>query len=150
MCGLGKEDEEKSLERNRTVFIKSIGKLASEDWEKRHLFLPSLIVAVAIEGIDWTDKKKNIKPRELFPLQKAERIRVASFVQAVEQHNDYLATWTSLEQNTPNWERLIGETNYIRAVQYLQDAKYPYSDDKQFENKIVELIEDYGLIYLDE
>lgn len=138
------------LKRDRSAFIQYIGKIALQDWQKRNICLPSLTVAIAIEGIDWTNKKAEIEREELFPLQRAAIKNAFSLERIVVQHTDFLASWKKIGQSRCNWENLIGEVNYIRAVQFLQEAKYPYSKDKLFECKIIEIIEDYGLVYLDE
>lgn len=138
------------LKRDRSVFIQYIGKIALQDWKKRHICLPSLTVAIAVEGIDWRNRRTEIEREELFPLQRSVRKHALSFEGIVVQHTDFLASWKKIGQAGCNWEHLIGEVNYIRAVQFLQEAKYPYSTDKLFEYRIIEIIEDYGLVYLDE
>lgn len=66
------------------------------------------------------------------------------------EHNDYLATWKDHSQEAPNWEELIGESNYIRAVQSLQDPKYPYCKSSEYEGILVGIIEQNKLIAYDE
>ncbi len=67
------------------------------------------------------------------------------------EHNDYLATWKDHSQEAPNWEELIGESNYIRAVQSLQDPKYPYCEARyEYEATLVGIIEKYKLTVYDE
>ena len=48
-------------------------------------------------------------------------------------------------QEYPNWKGLSQQEHYILAVQYLQDAQYPYYPGKEAEGELVELIERNGL-----
>lgn len=50
----------------------------------------------------------------------------------------------------PNWKKLIGEGNYIRAVRYLQDTEHTYSMKKEYEKELVEIIEQLWLYEMDD
>lgn len=122
-----------------------------EDWLERRICLPSLAAAIIIEGIS-TEKimERESWKRVLCCWQQEKEKNCAILKQAVVLHNNYLSAWKSEEQEKPNWHKLIGEKNYIRAVQFLQDAAYPYCRDKNYEKKLVEIIEKYRLYEMDE
>ena len=132
-------------------FIKDVAAAAKEDWNARHICLPSIIIALAIEGSSWGKRKEALLLNELFPhrrdgcMEKHESIHAA-----VCSHNNYLATWQEKCQTAPNWREFVGQKNYILAIQYLQDAEYPYYNSDEFESEIVGLIETYGLNMYDE
>lgn len=125
-------------------FIVQIAEAAVSDWRERHIFLPSVTVAIAIEGTDWGRAAVYREHRCLFPHRHDGIHSHDTVLAAVRSHNEYLAVWRSEEQQYPNWEDL-GKEYYILAAQCLQAAEYPYSPDKGFEAKIVELVERYGL-----
>lgn len=120
---------------NRERFIFRIAKKAQEDWQARHLCLPSLVTAIALHDFP-----------VLFPLRRDGNQEVYSSIEeAVLSHNTYLAEWKEEGQESPNWEGLAEQEHYILAVQYLQDAQYPYYPSKEAEKELVELIERNGL-----
>lgn len=41
------------MKRNKELFIEIIGQIAQEDWRRRHICLPSIVIAIALEAIDW-------------------------------------------------------------------------------------------------
>lgn len=135
---------------------------AQEDWQARRLCLPSLVAALALHDMD----ESPVHDAEvfavslsypsvtgglsLFPLRKDGYTGGYSSVgEAVRSHNTYLAGWKGAEQIRPNWEGLAGQTHYILAVQYLQDAKYSYYQGKKAEAELVEIIERNGLYRYD-
>ena len=91
-----------------------------------------------------------IDPIELFARRKDFHATSSILQHIVTEHNDYLATWKGPSQKAPNWEGLMGEGHYIRAVQFLQDAECPYHSDKDYERVLVEIIEGNKLIVYDE
>lgn len=134
-------------------FINAVAAAAGEDWQGRHICLPSLTIALAIEGSQWGKRSEAIILNELFPYRRDGCMeRHDSYIAAVRSHNNYLATWKEQNQTAPNWKELIGQKNYILAVQCLQDAEYPYCNCNlgDYERKIVELIEKYRLYEYDE
>lgn len=120
---------------NRESFIPRIVQKAQEDWQARHLCLPSLVIAMALHDFP-----------ALFPLRKdGHSGSYPSVEAAVLSHNIYLTEWKAGGQEHPNWKGLAGQEHYILAVQYLQDAQYPYYPSKKAETELVELIERNGL-----
>lgn len=127
-------------------FIHQVAVPALEDWQKRHICLPSLIIALAIDGTDWGQSEKFLNRREMFPYRRDHcNESYATLNEVICSHNDYLTVWREKNQKEPNWKYLIGQENYILAVQYLQMAEYPYCQDEGFETKLVNLIEEYQL-----
>lgn len=127
-------------------FINDIADAAVRDWKERHICLPSVVIALAIEGSKWGKRPEAIFRNELFPHRRDGCMeRHDSFIAAIRSHNNYLATWREMEQSAPNWRDLIGQNYYILAIQYLQDVEYPYCYEVDFERNIVGLIEEYGL-----
>lgn len=135
-------------------FIRIIGEAAREDWQARHICLPSLIVAIAlhaVQGKPCPNLNKEEECPELFPLRRDSRKESYPNVrQAVLIHNDYLASWRKAGQSYANWRGLGAQQYYILAVQYLQDAEYPYHDSGDYEKELVDLIEKYRLYRYDE
>ncbi len=138
------------MKRNEALFIKSIGKIAQEDWHRRHICVPSIVTAIALEAIDWEKDEAEIDPSELFARQKDFHASSSDLQQIILEHNNYLATWRGPCQDEPNWKELIGESNYIRAVQSLQDPEYPYCKDLEYEGVLVALIEGHRLTVYDD
>lgn len=127
-------------------FIKDIADAAVSDWKERHICLPSITTALAIEGSKWGTRPETLLRNELFLRRRDGCMeRHDSFIAAIRSHNNYLATWREKGQNAPNWKDLVGQDYYILAIQYLQDAEYPYCAALDFERNIVGLIEEYGL-----
>ena len=125
--------------RTREEWMKEAAGAAVLDWRRRHICLPSLVIAIFMVGegsflcgLDLNGKKTCVP----IPMM-------------VQSHNDYLATWTGEGQKKPNWENLIGERHYILAVQYLQDAEYPYSLADDYEERLVKVIERKGMMRFD-
>lgn len=119
--------------------MKEVAGAAVADWRERHICLPSLIIASFMVG-------GGIFLQDIESEKKAALTDIPVIVRL---HNDYLATWKGKGQSRPNWEKLLGECHYILAVQYLQDAEYPYSMEREYEEKIVGMIERNGLIRFD-
>ncbi|MDE5933629.1 MAG: hypothetical protein K2H40_14265 [Lachnospiraceae bacterium] len=120
-----------TIQMNRETWISIIAKKAQEDWQARHLCLPSLVIAMALHDSP-----------VLFPLRRDGHSGTYPSVEAaVMSHNTYLAEWKAGGQDQPNWKGLAGQEHYILAVQYLQDAQYPYYPSKGAESELVELIE---------
>jgi len=125
---------------NREAFLPVIARKAQEDWQARHLCLPSLVIAMALHDFP-----------AVFPLRRdGHGGDYLSVREAVLSHNTYLAEWKEAGQERPNWEGLAQQEHYLLAVQYLQDAQYPYYPSKETETELVELIERNGLGRYDE
>ncbi|MCH5257756.1 MAG: hypothetical protein J1D87_10705 [Lachnospiraceae bacterium] len=127
-------------------FIEDVAAAAKEDWLERHICLPSITIALAIEGSRWGKRKETLLLNELFPHRHDGCMeRHESFPAAIRSHNNYLETWQEKYQAAPNWKEFIGQNNYILAIQYLQDAECPYCRSEDFDSEIVGIIEAYGL-----
>lgn len=138
------------MKRNKEFFIEIIGQVAQEDWRRRHICLPSIVIAIAVEAIDWEKNEAEINPSELFAKRKDFHANSPILQHIVINHSNYLATWQAPSQEKANWEGLIGEEHYIKAVQFLQDAEYPYCKSKEYEGILVEMIEKYKMMKYDE
>lgn len=138
------------MHMEKEKFIREVAAAAREDWQGRHICLPSLTIALAIEGSRWGKRSEAAILNELFTHRRDGCMeRHASFQAAIHSHNNYLATWREQDQTAPNWKDLIGQKHYILAVQCLQDAEYPYYSSSGYERKLVELIEKYKLYKYD-
>ena len=136
--------------KERQDFINQVAQSAVEDWKDRKICLPSLVIAIAVEGTGWGKSIRGMEEIVLFP-HRHDGIRHHKTIRhAVRSHNNYLAIWREDSQEGPNWERLIGQKHYILAVQYLQEAEYPYSSCKSYEAKLIQLIEEYEFYLYDE
>lgn len=138
------------MKRNKELFIEVIGQIAQEDWQRRHICLPSIVTAIALEAIDWEKNEDEIKPNELFTRLEGFHADSPVLRHVIIEHNNYLVTWRDPSQEAPNWIELIGESNYIRAVQSLLDPKYPYCETPEYDRRLVEIIEKYKLTVYDE
>ena len=136
-------------QKERQDFVHQVAQAAEEDWRDRKICVPSLVIAIAVEGTDWGRSVRYAEQKALFP-RRHDGIRYHKTIRhAVRSHNNYLAIWREDHQEGPNWERLIGQRHYILAVQYLQEAEYPYSLSTGYETKLIELIEGYGFYKYD-
>lgn len=123
------------MEPKEIHLIPMIAKKAQEDWQVRHICLPSLVIAMMLHDFP-----------ALFPMRRdGHSGGYPSVEAAVLSHNTYLAEWKEGGQEYPNWKGLTQQEHYILAVQYLQDAQYPYYPGKAAEGELVELIERNGL-----
>ncbi len=138
------------MKRNKELFIEVIGQIAQEDWQRRHICLPSIVTAIALEAIDWEKNEDEIKPNELFARLEGFHADSPVLRHVIIEHNNYLVTWRDPSQESPNWIELIGESNYIRAVQSLLDPKHPYCEAPEYDRSLVEIIEKYKLTVYDE
>lgn len=157
-------------------FIEYVGKIAQNDWEQRRVILPSVAVAQAMKesafgtselaqnanalfGIKkngWTGKtyiKQAVEQRPdgtYYTVDNTEWRAYDSWEQSIIDHNDYILTRKIGNQTEPNWKNVIGCDNYILAVQYLQDAQYPYATSITYvESLINDYIEKYNLTRFD-
>ena len=158
-------------------FIERIAKVAMEDWRERRIMLPSVVLAQAMKesgrgtselalkanaifGIKkngWTGKvyvKDAVEQRpdgSYYTVDDTEWRAYDSWEESVIDHNTYIATRKIGNQTEPNWKNVIGCDDYVLAVQYLQDAQYPYATSKTYaESLINNYIEKYNLTKYDE
>lgn len=139
----------KDLNREKRDFIAPVAEAAMKDWESRRICLPSLVIALAVEGTDWGRKTGDRGQRILFPHRRDGIKNHDTIRDAVCSHNNYIAVWQGENQQEPNWAKLIGQKYYILAAQYLQEARYPYVSSKTYEKKIIYLIEEYLFMQYD-
>ena len=158
-------------------FIERVAKVAIADWWERRIMLPSIVIAQAMKesgrgtselarqanalfGIKkngWTGKiyvKDAVEQRpdgSYYTVDSTEWRAYDSWEESVIDHNTYIATRKIGNQTEPNWKNVIGCDNYILAVQYLQDAQFPYATSKTYaESLINDYIEKYNLTKYDE
>lgn len=161
---------------SKSEFIEFVGEIARRDWIERRLVLPSVVVAQAIKesasgtselaqkanalfGIkknDWTGRTyiKDASEQNAdgsYRTDKAVEWRAYdSWEESIIDHNTYIATRRIGNQIEPNWKNVIGESNYILAVQHLQDAQFAYATSKTYaESLITDYIEKYNLARFD-
>ena len=161
---------------SKSEFIEFVGEIARRDWIERGLVLPSVVVAQAIKesasgtselaqkanalfGIkknDWTGRTyiKDASEQNAdssYRTDKAVEWRAYdSWEESIIDHNTYIATRRIGNQIEPNWKNVIGESNYILAVQHLQDAQFAYATSKTYaESLITDYIEKYNLARFD-
>lgn len=174
-----KEDNNIAENHNMTheEFIDFVGKIAQKDWLDRKLVLPSVVIAQAIKESGWGRSELATNANALFGV-KLNGWTGRSYVKdAVEQnsdgsyrtdknmlwraydrweqsildHNTYIADRKIGSQTEPNWKNVIGCNNYILAVQYLQNAQFPYATSKTYEQSLInDYIEKYNLTKYDE
>ncbi len=158
-------------------FIDFVGAIARKDWMDRKLVLPSVVIAQAIKESGWGKSELATNANALFGI-KLNGWTGRSYVKdAVEQnpdgsyrtdknmlwraydsweqsildHNTYIADRKIGSQTEPNWKNVIGCNNYILAVQYLQNAQFPYATSKTYEQSLInDYIEKYNLTKYDE
>lgn len=125
--------------KTRETFMEEVADAAVADWRERHICLPSLVIAVILSGKGRFFEEKCL-------MGKVVHLSVPILSRS---HNDFLAAWKGEGQKQPNWEKLLGQCYYILAVQYLQDAEYPYCMEKGYEEEIVGTIEEKKLTVFD-
>lgn len=126
----------------KSEFIEFVADVAVSDWNKRHIILPSVVIAQAckesgfgtsqlavaanaIFGIKlngWTGKAYNKEANEMEPdgsisthpdtLWRA----YDSWEQSIIDHSSYIATRKVGNQTEPNFKAVIGETNVNKAI----------------------------------
>lgn len=160
---------------SRAEFIEFVGKIAMDDWKKRHIVIPSVVVGQAIKesgsgtselaqnanalfGIKkngWTGETyvKNAteqNPDGSYRTEEAvEWRKYNSWEQSIRDHNDYIATRMIGDQKEPNFKAVIGETDYKKAVQALQSAQYQYATSLTYAESLIALIEKENLTRFD-
>lgn len=157
-------------------FIERVAITAVKDWRERRIMLPSIVIAQAIKesargtselalqanalfGIKkngWTGKvyvKEAVEQRpdgSYYTVDYTEWRAYGSWEESIIDHNTYIATRMIGNQIEPNWKKVVGCDNYILAIQYLQDAQYPYATSKTYaESLINDYIEKYDLTKYD-
>lgn len=165
-----------SHDMTRDEFISFVGEIAQKDWLRRRLILPSVTIAQALKESAFGTSELAQKANALFGIKKngwtgktyikdateqntdgsyrvdknTEWRAYDSWEDSIIDHNTYLAERKVGNQTEPNWSKVVGEPNYILAVQHLQDAQYPYATSKTYaESLINDYIEKYNLTQYD-
>lgn len=112
-------------------FLGAVGRYAAEEWKKRHICLPSIMTAILLLETD-NGRKAAGDIREL-----------------VKERTDNFAVWKAEGEQEENWKSLWGQENYVMAAQYLQEAERPYSEDKEYEKRLIRTIEKNRLTRFD-
>lgn len=162
---------------SRDEFIDFVGEIARRDWIERRFVLPSVVVAQAIKesasgtselaqkanalfGVKDNDEwdgpvyVKDAKEQNADGTYRTEKDtlwrKYGSWEESIIDHNTYIATRTIGNQTKPNWSKVVGEDNYLLAVQYLQEADFAYATSKTYaESLIMDYIEKYNLTRFD-
>lgn len=158
----------------REEFHEFVGNIAREDWQKRRIMLPSVVIAqAAIEsrvgtselaqnanalfGIKlngWTGRSYVKDAVEQLPdgsyrVDPNELWRAYdSWEQSVLDHNDYIATRSTDAGKTLRYAPIIGCDSYILTCQYLKQCGYATS--QSYSETLINYIEKYNLTCYDE
>ena len=135
---------EKKENHNMTheQFAEFVGNIAKDDWEKRHLVLPSIVVAQAIKESAWGTSELAQNANALFGIKQNGWTGKLYYKDATEQnpdgtyrkdkstpwraydswkqsiidHNTYIAERKVGNQTKPNFNEVIGEENLKKAI----------------------------------
>lgn len=157
-------------------FIKFVGRIARKDWIDRRLVLPSVVIAQAAKesgfgtselaqdanalfGIKlngWTGRSyvKDATEQNADGSYRTDKNALwrayDSWEQSIIDHNTYISERRVGNQAEPNWKNVVGCENYVLAVQYLQNAQFPYATSKTYEESLIhDYIEKYNLTQYD-
>lgn len=151
-------------------FENYVGEIAREDWRKRRIVLPSVVVAQAMKesargtselaqkanalfGIKkngWTGRiyiKEAVEQRadgSYYTVDETQWRAYDSWEQSILDHNDYIATRRIDGGRRLRYESVIGCENYVLACQYLQECGYATALNYA-ESLINDYIEKYNL-----
>lgn len=155
-------------------FEEFVGKIAKEDWEKRRIVLPSVVVAQAIKESAWGTSelareanalfgiKKNVRTGRTYKKAATEQRSDGSYYtkedtlwraydsweQSIRDHNDYIATRSTDGGRTLRYSKVIGCDNHVLACRYLQECGYATSLTYG-ESLVRDYIEKYHLLRFD-
>ena len=155
-------------------FEEFVGKIAKEDWEKRRIVLPSVVVAQAIKESAWGTSELAREANALFGIKKngwtgrtykkaaTEQRSDGSYYtkedtlwraydsweQSIRDHNDYIATRSTDGGRTLRYSKVIGCDNHVLACRYLQECGYATSLTYG-ESLVRDYIEKYHLLRFD-
>ena len=131
-------------------FDEFVGRVAKQDWDRRRIMLPSVVVAQAIKESSWGTSELAQKAKALFGIKKngwpgrvyvkeaVEQQEDGSFVfvkntewrayesweQSILDHNDYIATRRTGSGDRLRYGPVIGCDSYVLACRYLQECGY--------------------------
>lgn len=166
--------EQTAEEMPHKLFEEFVGKIAKEDWEKRRIMLPSVVVAQAIKESAWGTSELAREANALFGIKKngwtgrtykkaaIEQRKDGSYYtaedtlwraydnweQSIRDHNDYIATRSTDGGRTLRYSKVIGCDNYVLACRYLQECGYATSLTYG-ESLVRDYIEKYHLLRFD-
>lgn len=164
----------KGIAQAELSFEDYVGEIAREDWQKRRIILPSVVVAQAMKesargtselaqkanalfGIKkngWTGRiyiKKAVEQREdgsYYTVDETQWRAYDNWEQSILDHNDYIATRCLAGEKKLRYEPVIGCENYVLACQYLQECGYATALNYA-ESLINDYIEKYSLTRFD-
>lgn len=153
-------------------FIALVAKVAVEDWGKRKIMLPSVVIAQAILESGWGESELALKAMALFGIKKngwtgkvyvkdaAEQKADGSYItqkatewraydswnESILDHNDYIAT-REKSKGVLRYAAIIGNGNYKEVCQLLKECGY--STSLTYPEKLLNLIEKYNLAQYD-
>lgn len=159
---------------HKEEFIRLVGGVAEEDWRKRKIILPSVVVAQAIKESAWGTSELARRANALFGIKEngwTGRVYIKtaveqgkdgsyytvpqtkwraydSFGQSILDHNDYIATRSTDGGRTLRYQPVIGCGDYVRACQNLQKCGYATAEGYA-DSLIHDYIEKYNLMQFD-
>ena len=150
----------------RNEFISKVSSGAIETW-KTHKILPSITVAQAILESNWGRSELAKNANNLFGI-KGDRDGFAYFINTKEYIDGEMKTvrthfrwyheqadslkdhgkfFTSTDWRKENYKRVIGETDFKKAAEYLEESGY--ATDPMYAEKLIDIINEYDLDDLD-
>ena len=156
------------------TFEEFVGRIAKEDWGRRRIVLPSVVVAQAIKESAWGTSELARNANALFGIKKngwtgraykkaaTEQRKDGSYYiedntlwraydsweQSVYDHNDYIATRSVDGGRTLKYAKVVGCDDYMLACRYLQECGYATSLTYG-ESLVRDYIEKYHLLRFD-
>lgn len=161
---------------SRDEFIDFVGRIAWKDWNGRKLVIPSVVIAQAIKESGFGTSELAVNANALFGIKLngwtgRSYVKDAteqnpdgsyrtvsdvlwraydSWEQSIIDHNTYISERKIGNQTEPNWKNVIGCNDYTLAVQYLQNAQFPYATSKSYAGSLLhDYIEKYDLVQYD-
>lgn len=157
---------------NTSKFIKTVAAVAVDDWQKRKIMLPSVVIAQAILESGWGKSELAVNANALFGIKKngwtgAVYIKVAteqkqdgsyyqvegtewraysSWIESILDHNDYIATRV-LPKGGLRYEAIIGNTDHKEVCKLLKECGYATS--LTYPDKLLNIINTYKLTKYD-
>lgn len=165
-----------SIINTKEEFLQYVAKIAMWDWYRTKRVLPSVVLAQAIKESAWGQSELARNAKSLFGIKKngwtgqiyikyaveqnkdgkyhvvdnIEWRKYNNWFESIIDHNHYIATRKIGNQKEPNWKKIVGCDDYVLAVQYLQNAEYPYATSITYEQSLIsDYIEKYKLNQFD-
>lgn len=167
---------DESVINTKEEFLQYVAKVAMWDWYRTKRVLPSVVIAQAIKESAWGQSELARNAKALFGIKKngwtgqtyvkdaveqnkdgkyhvvdnVEWRKYNNWFESIIDHNHYIATRKIGSQEELNWKKVVGCDDYALAVQYLQNAKYPYATSITYEQSLIsDYIERYKLNQFD-